>query len=209
MARVALVTVPDDGAAWMVRDALAEAGIAAEIERAVADHPYAASALARPMRIWVPDVQLEQAQEILASLENELANHDEEIAAQALAAGHTTSDEAAPPHGAQMDRLPRLSWALALAVLIPFPVVCFYGHARRTGALFVGVFLAGLVCAAPLWMGADVDEVDEPSPIGGSAALLFVPAAKLADVAVGLPMVLLRRRRALAAQREERGGLPA
>ena len=92
MARAPLVAVPDEGAAWLVRDALADGGVTAEVERAGPEHPYMTSVLAHPMRIFVPAEQLEQARLLLAGLEAELASHPEELAAQALAAGQPGSD---------------------------------------------------------------------------------------------------------------------
>jgi hypothetical protein len=87
MARAPLVTVPDEGAAWVVRDALTVGGVTAEVEPAGAEHPYAGNALARPMRIWVPAEQLERARSLLAALEEEIANDERDLAAQAETAG--------------------------------------------------------------------------------------------------------------------------
>jgi hypothetical protein len=100
MARAPLVTVPDEGAAWIVRDALTAAGVTVEVERAGAEHPYAANALARPMRVWVPAEQLDRARSLLAALEDEIRNDEEELSAEAMAAGPAqTAALAAPRSG--------------------------------------------------------------------------------------------------------------
>jgi hypothetical protein len=192
MARTALVTVPDEGAAWMVRDALKEGGISAEIERAGADHPYTTTALARPMRIWVPADQAPRARELLAALEADMANHEEELASEALAAGGVDPESAPPPS----DRsAPRLSWALALGLLLPIPVVCLYARAHRLGALFLGVFVVAVLYAPPWELRLfGFSEPDEDAAMG-----LLAPALKVVDVAVGLPLVMVRRRRAARA----------
>jgi hypothetical protein len=179
MGRAALVTVPDEGAAWMVHDALTEAGIHAQVERAGAEHPYTANALARPMRIWVQDEQLDEARRVLAALQEELAGSDEELTAEALAAGRLQVESAPTP---RERRIPHLSWAIALGLLLPIPVVCFYARAWRTGALFAGLYLAGLACA-----------------LAGHPGLVLTPVSKGADLAVGIPLVILARRRAARA----------
>jgi hypothetical protein len=88
MARAPLVTVPDEGAAWIVRDALTAGGVTVQVEPAGAEHPYAVNALARPMRVWVPAEQLDRARSLLAALEEEIGNDDKQLSAEAMAAGH-------------------------------------------------------------------------------------------------------------------------
>jgi hypothetical protein len=196
MARVALVTVPDEGAAWMVRDALGDAGIEAEIERARADHPYMASALAHPMRIFVAKGDLERARGVLAALESELANHEEELSAEALAAGQITTESPADPARLDERALPRLSWALALGLLLPVPGVCFYARAPRLGGVLLGAFLIGVFYFSwgdLVWYFEDQDYAHPPPA-------LIAPASKVADLALGLPLVILRRRRAARAR---------
>jgi hypothetical protein len=175
MARVALVTVPDEGAAWTVRDALSADGITVEIERAGLDHPYTANALAKPMRVFVAAEDLERARAALAALEAEIAGSEDELHAAALAAATPKAEDAPPTERS----VPKLSWAIALGLLLPIPVVCFYGRAWRTGALFAGLYLAGLVCA-----------------FVGHPGVMLTPASKIADLSAGLPLVALARRRA-------------
>jgi hypothetical protein len=175
MARAPLVTVPDEGAAWMVRDALSTEGISVEVERAAPDHPYTANALAKPMRLFVAEEDLERARAVLASLEAEIASSQDELHAEALATTNPEAELAAPGERS----VPRLSWAIALGILLPIPVVCFYARAWRTGALFAGLYLAGLACM-----------------FLGHPGVILTPASKLADLSAGLPLVVLARRRA-------------
>jgi hypothetical protein len=118
MARAPLVTVPDEGAAWIVRDALTARGVTADVEPARREHPYAANALARPMRIWVPAEQLDRARSLLAALEEEIRNDEKELSAEAEAAG---SAEAAAPQPRRIGRTVALNVAaVLLAVAIAF-----------------------------------------------------------------------------------------
>jgi len=187
MGRTALVTVPDEGAAWTVRDALAAGGITCDVERAGLDHPYTANALARQMRIYVEEEQLAEARRLLAALEGEVANHDDDLTAQALAAGRL-ADEAAAAEPPPVQREPSLSWALVVGLLLPLPAVCLYARASRLGLLLVGLFVVGLIYALPEMNGFELPEEDR--------ALFFIaPAAKLADLLVGIALVLFRRPR--------------
>jgi hypothetical protein len=190
MGRAALVTVPDEGAAWIVRDALAAGGVSCEVERVGLDHPYSANALARQMRIFVAEEHLAAAQRLLAALEGEVANHDEDLTAEALAAGRPEDvpGKDAPPPG----RDPRISWALALGLLLPIPAVCLYARASRLGAVLLGVFVMGMVYCPP-W---DLQVLGFSDPKEDSVIGLIAPGAKVADLAVGIPLVALRRRRA-------------
>jgi hypothetical protein len=91
MARAPLLTVPDEGAAWVVSDALTAGGVTVEVEHAAAEHPYTVNALARPMRLWVPAEQLERARSLLAALEQEIASDEKDVSAQATAAEEVAS----------------------------------------------------------------------------------------------------------------------
>jgi hypothetical protein len=191
MGRTALVTVPDEGAAWVVRDALAAGGVPCETERVRLAHPYTASALAREMRIFVDDAHLVEARRLLAGLEGEVANHDEELTAEAMAAGRPTDE-----HGAkevqEKPEVPSLTLALAMGLLLPVPAVCLSARANRLGLLFLAAFVVGLVYGPLSIFGFSSDEEsDDLTPAG-----LIAPAAKVADLVVGIPLVIVRRRRA-------------
>jgi hypothetical protein len=119
MARAPLVTVPDEGAAWIVRDALTARGVTTEVEPAGPEHPYTANALARPMRIWVPAEQLDRARSLLAALEEEIANDDEELSAEAM--GAENAPAAAPARKSGYWFL----YTLTLVVIIFMGAICY------------------------------------------------------------------------------------
>jgi hypothetical protein len=85
-----LVIVADQGAGEIVRTALAEVGIHAEVRRSYPEHPYIVAPLAEPWQILVPAERLTEAKQVLARLEHEM---QDEVEAQALAAGPAPSDE--------------------------------------------------------------------------------------------------------------------
>lgn len=157
MPRTALVIVPDEGAAEMVRAALVEAGIQPEFERAFPDHPYRASILAEPWRVFVPAERLKDAQDALARLEHDVADEADrqsrawhgrdEGEVDALAAELSAGDAPAAEQEPAARHGPRIGWALALAFLLPVPAVSFYAGARRAGAIFIGLFVASVALA--------------------------------------------------------------
>jgi hypothetical protein len=126
MARIALVTVSDEGAAEMVRAALVDAGIVPEFERVYLD-PYRVTALAESWRVYVPSDRFLDAQNALARLEHEMV---EEVEAQSKAwqARADQPPEMAPPRRWRPSRQAVL-WTLALTALFPFLAICLY--ARR------------------------------------------------------------------------------
>jgi hypothetical protein len=199
MSRVVLVALPDEGAADLVRTTLAEAGIPGSIERAHREHPYA-GALAAPWKVLIAEEHLKEAQAALARLEMEMA---EEVDAQAALAAAGNPDVApagaggGPADATDTRRLPRVSWALALALLVFFPVVCFYARAWKRGAVLLGLFVAGLA----LMLASGIS--DYQPALGGDGLLTFGDqlllvfiATKLADLFIGLPRVVLLRRQA-------------
>jgi hypothetical protein len=183
MGRTALVTVPDEGAAWTVRDALAAEGVTCEVERVGLENPYMASALARQMRIFVPDDQLAEARRLLAALEGEVANQDDDLTAQALAAGEA-ADAPTPSKPA-----PKLSWALALGLLFPIPYVCFYAGIRWLGLIFLVIFLVGGAFAVP-----ELEDLGLRAALESWSATTVLAAAKAADLLLGLGILLARPR---------------
>jgi hypothetical protein len=207
MSRVALVTLPDEGAADLVRTTLAEAGIPVVIERARPEHPYVGSALAAPWRVLIAEEQLKEAQAALARLEIEMG---EEVEAQAALAEVRRADPNVAraagtgersPDATDTRRLPRISLALALALLFPFPVVCFYARAWRRGAIFLGVFVAALalMLAKGIWDYQLAALGGEGLLTFGEQLFLIFLATKLADLFVGVGRVVLLRRQALRA----------
>jgi hypothetical protein len=144
MARVALVTLPDEGAADMVRGALNEVGIQPEFERVFLEHPYGSSILAEPWRVFVPADRLADAQAAVARLIHDMAA---EVDTQAMAwswrgegqgqqgqrheDGHDRHE--AQPRAARTWRPSRVTvgWALALTILIPFLTIGLYLRVAR------------------------------------------------------------------------------
>jgi hypothetical protein len=188
MGRTVLVTVPDEGAAWIVRDALGAGGVTCEVEGVRREHPYAAGALAREMRIFVADEQLAEARRLLAGLEGEVANEQDELAAEAMAAGRTL-EEAARGAPTAPQGPPKLRWALALGLLVPLPVVCYYARVRWLCFVFVVTFFVTLAYAAQ-----ELEEMDLREALGGWSATTVLLAVKVADLLLGLGFVLARRR---------------
>jgi hypothetical protein len=202
MSRVVLVRLPDEGAADLVRTTLAEVDIPATIERDRPAHPYAGTMLPAPWKVFVAEEQLKDAQAALARLEMEMA---EEVEAQAAlppadasnADGASTAGAVGPVDSGDTQRLPRVSLALAFALLAPFPVVCFYARAWRRGAVLLGLFVAtlSLLLAGTMWGYRPAVGRDVLLTYGDQLLLAFI-AIKLADLFVGLPRVVLLRRQA-------------
>jgi hypothetical protein len=145
MARVALVTLPDEGAADMVRGALNEVGIQPDFERVFLEHPYRSSILAEPWRVFVPADRLAEAQAAVARLVHDMAA---EVETQAMAwswrdqgQGQAQDDararQGADPAPARAWRPSRatVAWALALTILIPFLTVGLYLRVARPTTL--------------------------------------------------------------------------
>jgi hypothetical protein len=190
MALVALVTVPDAGAAEVVSSALAEVDIPFEVRRVGPEDPYRGSVLAAPWRVMVPEERLDEAREWLDRVEKEIA---EEVDTQAAAPAEPDGVEAVTdrPWPDPTRRSPKISWAVALAVVLVFPVVCFYVRAWRRGAVWMAMFVLPLVL---LMFGARFLPAIDPSLARADTLVLILVWAKLADLFVGLLIIVLRRR---------------
>jgi hypothetical protein len=190
MALVALVTVPDAGAAEVVSSALSEVDIPFEVQRAGPEDPYRGSVLAAPWRVMVPEERLEEARAWLDRVEKEIA---EEIDTQAAAPAGPEGGGAATdrPRPDPTRRSPKISWALGLAVVLVFPVVCFYVRAWRRGAIWMGMFVLPLVLMVS---GYEYLPAVEPPLARVDTLILILVWAKLADLFVGLLLIVLRRR---------------
>jgi hypothetical protein len=135
MARVALVTLPDEGAADMVRGALNEVGIEPDFERVFVEHPYRSTILAETWRVFVPAERVSEAQAAVARLVHDMA---EEVETQAMAWSWRHRDEEGAAHDtdpgpARAWRPSRatVAWALALTILIPLLTVGLYLRVAR------------------------------------------------------------------------------
>jgi len=210
-----LVTVPDEGAAATVCEALAEAGLSAEAQRSWRRHAYQPSALATPFDVLVEEADAEAARAVLRRLAEENVAHLES----------TEPDERA-------DRWWRRPspWVAVIVALIPVvPLACFYAGARRMGALFAGVTLTAFVLmfgqggafsvgaiASPYpmtWHGwlrprsptertqgerssqTPLPELAAPEETAHLAVARTLTAAKLGDLAVALWFIRRERRR--------------
>jgi hypothetical protein len=184
-----LATVPDEGAVDLIRAALEEAGIEVEVKR-LYPHPYAVSALATPFALRVPPASLDAARGVLARLSEELG---EEVVAQAAVGAEP--EPVVLPRGVERSER-RLRWALALGLVVPVPVVCFYAGAHRLGALLLGVFVTVFAWPfASAWAGL----VAPNRPREGMLILALAVVVRLADLVIGLVLLAHRRRRAASA----------
>jgi len=200
MADVALVTVPDEGAADVVRAELVESAIPVRLERAYPEHPYGPTVLAAPWKVMVPVERLAEAQAALARIQHETAA---ELEAQALAAAAPEAKRAgrAPSRADEPADLPprslKVSWALALSIVLVFPVACFYARARRRGAVWMALFLATIALAVANNGGYQLFVVAADSPLSYAQHLVLLAIAiKLADMFVGMLLIALRGRAA-------------
>jgi len=188
---VALVTVPEEGAAEVVRSALEEVGIPVRLERAYPEDPYRGSVFAGAWKVLVPEERLAEAQVSLERVEREMA---EEVEAQA-ASFQPEAPSPSPPVG----RPRKVTWALALAFLLPLPVVCFYARAWRRGAVWLGLSLAAVALLVAAIAGFRLKmSLESPLTYGDRIALLYI-WAKVTDLFVGVLLIVLGRRPALPA----------
>lgn len=208
-----LVTVPDEGAAAAVCEALAEAGLLAEVRRSYRQHPYQPSPLATPFEIVVDVADLEAARGVLHRLAEE--NRAE------LPSSSGDDDAQRPWEQRRWWRRPS-PWIAVVVALVPLvPLACFYAGARRMGALFAGVTLAAFCLMFGQGGAFSVGAVSSPYPAtwhgwlrprdpADQTPLEELPradrlslglgrtltAAKLGDLAVALWFIRRERRRA-------------
>jgi len=149
-----LVTVPDEGAAATVCEALAEAGLAAEAKRSWRRHAYQPSALATPFDVLVDEADAEAARAVLRRLAEENVTPLESTDHEERAAGE-----------ARWWRRPS-PWVAVIVALIPVvPLACFYAGARRMGALFAGVTLTAFVLMFGQGGAFSVGAITSPYPM--------------------------------------------
>lgn len=147
-----LVTVPDEGAAAAVCEALAEAGLFAEAKLSWRRHAYQPSALATPFDVLVKDADAEAARAVLRRLAEENVSRLE-----------------SPEHEERQTsgwwRRPS-PWIAVIVALIPVvPLACFYAGARRMGALFAGVTLTAFVLMFGQGGAFSVGAIASPYPM--------------------------------------------
>src|SRR6185436_18452004 len=96
------------------------------------------SVFAGAWKVMVPEEQQAEARTTLERMEREMAEEADAQAASFEAEGAPRTASPALPAG----RPRKVTWALALAFLLPVPVVCFYARAWRRGAVWVGLVVA-------------------------------------------------------------------
>jgi hypothetical protein len=153
---IAISTVRDEAAAQVAREALAAVGIPVELKRLGAN-PYFGSVTGAEWEIRVPE---EREGEALAELDRIAADVEQAVLAEAgVPAGEDDDDL-----HADEPQPKKVSWALVLSLLLPFPGGgCMYARANAVGWLLCGVLVGLLLCAVAgvrfehsmqLWMGA-------------------------------------------------------
>ncbi len=144
---IAVATVRDAGALEVTRQALAEADIPVDVMR-LGSNPYFPTATASQWEVRVPEDRVDEAEEELTRLE---AQAEESVLAEAGVApeeedapeerGH----DAAPPDPALRPR--KISWAIVISLLVPFPAGCLYARQLPIGYILVGMFIVGWVAS--------------------------------------------------------------
>jgi len=153
---ITISTVRDRAGAELAQETLRAAGIVAEI-RLVGQNPYFGSVSAEEYEVRVPEESEEAA---LA----ELRRLSEQIEQAVYAEAGVPSDGRDDALHVEVERPRKLSWAVALSLVLPFPGGgCLYARAPRIGFVLFGVWLGITVAAMggmhspygmQLWIGA-------------------------------------------------------
>ena len=147
---VAVTTVHDDGAAQVAREKLADAGIPVEL-KSLGQNPYFGAVTAQEIEVRVPSERLAEAALQLEQLERQV---EASLLAEAGMFGGDAPDapdDEDDDEGGSMALPPpelrplKLSWAIVLSLLLPFPAGCFYARAWKIGYLLCGLFAVGVV----------------------------------------------------------------
>jgi hypothetical protein len=159
---ITVSTVRDRAAAEVAKEALTAINIPVEI-RLLGKNPYFGSITAEEWEIRVPEEHEDDALEELDRIGAEL---EQAVFAEAgVPAPEGVSGEDDDLH-ADEEQPKKLSWALALSLILPFPGGgCMYARANALGLTIFGVWL-GLVVGAilgahfpygmQLWIGAKI-----------------------------------------------------
>lgn len=174
---VVLTTVQDEGAAQIAKDAVAELGIPVRVQRR-SMNPYFAILTHDTFEIRVPAERLAEAQQALAWLERDAR----------LALDGSPGEPGTAPAAGPAPR--KMSFAVALGCLLPFPASCFY--ARRFG---LGWLLCGLFAGALLWGSLDPHHRADAFGLG--------VAIKAADALLAPLLIAVERRRERPALRRD------
>jgi hypothetical protein len=136
---IAVTTVRDDGAAAVAKQALADAGIPVEILR-LGNNPYFGSVTAVEWEVRVPHDRLDEAEEELERLEHQA---EESLMAEAgVPPDEEEREEAEEEKRPDPALRPRkISWAIVISLLVPFPAGCLYARAFAIGYILIGMFV--------------------------------------------------------------------
>jgi hypothetical protein len=153
---ITITTVRDRAAAEVAKEALTAVDIPVEI-RLLGQNPYFGSITAEEWEIRVPEEHQDDALEELDRIGAEL---EQAVFAEA---GVPAADEEDDLHA---ETPKKVSWALALSLILPFPGGgCMYARANAIGLTIFGLWLGllvGVILGAhfpygmQLWMGAKV-----------------------------------------------------
>jgi hypothetical protein len=152
--------VRDRAAAEVAREALSAIQIPVEI-KLMGTNPYFGSASAEEFEIRVPEDQEEAA---LAELDRLAVELEQAVYAEAGVPHDQAALEEDDELHADRERPKKVSWALVISLLLPFPGAgCMYARANGVGLTILGLWL-GLIVASiagvkwdygmELWFGA-------------------------------------------------------
>jgi hypothetical protein len=156
---ITISKVRDRAAAEVAKEALSSINIPVEI-RLMGQNPYFGNASAEEWEVRVPDEHEEAALDELDRLAEEM---EQAVYAEA---GVPPPEDEADDLKASSDRPKKVSWALAISLLLPFPGGgCMYARANGPGLTILGVWL-GLTLATiigvqvpwgmQLWLGCNL-----------------------------------------------------
>src|SRR5579871_2573023 len=141
---IAVATVRDAGALELTKQAIAEAGIPVDVMR-LGSNPYFPTATASQWEVRVPEDRVADAEDELERLE---AHAEESLLAEA---GGADEDEPVEERGVQrsapVEKPRKLSWAIVISLLVPFPAGCLYARQVPIGYILCGMFAVGWIAS--------------------------------------------------------------
>ncbi len=148
---IAVTTVRDEGAALVAKEALEARGIEVELKRLGAN-PYFGSPTTEEIEIRVPEERAGDARAVLDLLEEET---EQALMAQA---GVPADEDDDPDELPSIEERPRkISWSIAISLLIPFPGAgLMYARAFPLGLTLAGIFV-GLFLLPALGLHTHLD----------------------------------------------------
>jgi hypothetical protein len=146
MTMVAVTTLRDAGGAEVVKELLADHGIAVEIRRLSNFTLYFGAPTSEEFEVRVPDDRVDEARQLLDVLSEELQARVLAEAGVPPGDGDERGGDDLPPPEL---RPRKLAWAIAIGLIAPVPGCgLLYARAFRLGYLFVGLAIALFVGGA-------------------------------------------------------------